>query len=132
MTSQIPENLRYAKSHEWARLEGDTVVVGISDHAQSQLGDVVYVELPALDEEYVRGATMGVIESVKATADLYAPMGGKVVEVNEALSDDPAVVNRDPYGQGWIARLQVSDPSEWDLLLDAAAYAQLLAEEGGH
>lgn len=132
MSSQIPENLRYAKSHEWARLEGDTVVVGISDHAQSQLGDVVYVELPALDEEYARGATMGVIESVKATSDLYAPMSGKVVEVNEALSDDPAVINRDPYGQGWIARLQVSDPSEWDLLLDAAAYAQLLAEEGGH
>jgi glycine cleavage system H protein len=131
MASQIPENLRYAKSHEWARLEGDTAVVGISDFAQSQLGDIVYVELPEVGEEYSQGQAMGVVESVKATSDMYAPLSGKVLEVNEALMDDPAVVNQDPYGAGWIVRLQVSSPAEWGGLLDAAAYARVV-EEGGH
>ncbi len=131
MAANIPENLRYAKSHEWARQEGDTAVVGISDFAQSQLGDIVYVEMPQVGEEYGQGQTMGVVESVKATSDIYAPLGGKVLEVNEALLDDPAVVNQDPYGAGWIARFQVADPAEWATLLDAAAYAQVV-EEGGH
>ncbi len=132
MPHRVLEDLRYAKSHEWARLEGDTVVIGISDFAQEQLGDVVYVELPELDEEYAQGEAFGVIESVKATSDLYAPVGGQVIEVNEALMDDPAVVNQDPYGQGWIIRLQASDPAELGKLMDAAAYAKYVEEEGGH
>lgn len=132
MAHRIPEDLRYNKSHEWARLEGDTVVIGISDFAQEQLGDVVYVELPEIGEEFSQGEAIGVVESVKATSDLYSPMGGEVLEVNEDLMDDPAVVNQDPYGAGWMIRLQVGDASEWDGLLDAAAYAQVIEEEGGH
>ena len=132
MVPQIPDNLRYARSHEWVRREGDTIVIGISDYAQSQLGDIVYVELPAIGEEFAAGEAIGVVESVKATSDLYAPMSGQVIEVNEALQDDPAVVNRDPYGQGWMVRLRVAEPSQWDGLLDAAAYAKRIEEEGGH
>jgi len=132
MANQIPDTLHYNKTHEWARLEGDTVVVGITDYAQGHLGDIVYVELPEVGEEYAQGASIGVVESVKATSDLYTPMGGQVLEVNEALGDDPAVINRDPYGEGWIVRLQVGNPSEWDGLLDAAGYAKVIEEEGGH
>jgi len=132
MAHKIPEDLHYNKSHEWARLEGDTVVIGISDFAQDQLGDVVYVELPEIGEEFSQGDAIGVVESVKATSDLYSPMGGEVLEVNEELMDDPAIVNQDPYGAGWMIRLQVSDASEWDGLLDAAAYAKVIEEEGGH
>jgi len=132
MAHEVPEDLRYAKSHEWARLEGDTAVVGISDFAQAELGDIVYVELPEIDEEYGQGDAIGVVESVKATSDLYAPLGGRVLEVNEALMDDPAVVNQDPYGEGWLIRLQVSNAAEWDGLLDAAAYAKLIEGQGGH
>lgn len=130
--AKIPENLRYAKSHEWARLEGDTVIIGISDYAQSELGDVVYVEMPEVGEEYSQGQAFGVVESVKATSDVYAPMGGKVIAVNEALTDDPAVVNHDPYGEGWIVRLQVSNAAEWNALLDAAAYGAHIEQQGGH
>ncbi|MGC8873328.1 MAG: glycine cleavage system protein GcvH [Chloroflexia bacterium] len=132
MAYQIPEDLRYSKTHEWARLEGDTVVVGITDYAQSHLGDIVYVELPEVGESYAQGATFGVVESVKATSDLYAPMGGTVLAVNETLADDPAVINRDPYGEGWLVRISVANPAEWETLLDAVAYARFLEEEGGH
>jgi glycine cleavage system H protein len=132
MTHEIPQDLRYAKTHEWTRLEGQTVIVGISDYAQNALGDVVYVELPGIGEQYAQGEVFGVIESVKATSDLYAPVGGEVLEVNEGLMDDPAVVNQDPYGEGWIVRFQISDPAERETLLDAAAYGQVLEEEGGH
>lgn len=132
MAYQAPEELRYAKSHEWARREGDTVVVGISDFAQSELGDIVYVELPELGEEYAQGEPIGVVESVKATGDLYAPVGGEVAALNEDLLDDPAVVNQDPYGAGWLLRLQMSNPDEWDTLLDAEAYREYIEEEGGH
>ncbi len=131
MAHRIPEDLRYSPTHEWARREGDTAVIGISDYAQSHLGDIVYVELPESGEEYRKGDSIGVVESVKATADLYTPLSGRVIEVNEALMDDPSVVNRDPYGEGWMVRLEVGDPAEWDGLLDAAAYSRLL-EEGGH
>ncbi len=126
--TRIPEDLRYARSHEWARLEGDTIVMGISDFAQAQLGDVVYVELPEPGETFDRGEVIGEIESVKTRSDLYTPMGGEVVEINEALLEDPAVVNQDPYGEGWMVRLQISNPAEWDDLLDAAAYAQVVEE----
>jgi glycine cleavage system H protein len=131
MAHRVPEDLRYSRTHEWARREGQTAVVGITDYAQSQLGDVVYVELPEVGEEYRRGDALGVVESVKATSDIYAPLSGKVVEINQALMDDPAVVNRDPYGEGWMVRLELLDPAEWEELLDAAAYARLM-EEGGH
>jgi glycine cleavage system H protein len=133
--AHIPENLRYAKSHEWARLEGETVVVGISDYAQKSLGDVVYVELPEVGEDYDQGTPFGVVESVKATSDIYAPVGGTVLEVNEELGSDPAVVNQDPYGAGWIVRFQVRDAAEYKTLLDPAAYAGHVQEEeakGGH
>lgn len=131
MAHRIPEDLRYSRTHEWARREGPTAVVGISDYAQAQLGDVVYVELPEVGEEYRRGDSIGVVESVKATSDIYAPLSGKVVEINQALMDDPSIVNRDPYGEGWMVRLELADPDEWNGLLDAATYARLL-EEGGH
>jgi len=130
--TQILDNLRYAKSHEWARREGDTVVVGISDFAQKSLGDVVYVEMPEVGESYAKGAAFGVVESVKATSDIYAPVGGTVLEVNEALGDDPSVVNQDPYGAGWIARFQLGNAAEWEALFDAAAYTKIVEEEGGH
>jgi len=133
--AHIPENLRYAKSHEWARLEGETVVVGISDYAQKSLGDVVYVELPEIGESYEAGTPFGVVESVKATSDIYAPVGGTVLEVNEELGGDPSVVNQDPYGAGWIARFQVSDAAEYQALLDPVAYTAHVQEEeakGGH
>lgn len=127
----IPEELRYSRTHDWARREGTTAVVGITDYAQAQLGDVVYVELPEVGEEYRRGDSIGVVESVKATSDIYAPLSGKVVAINQALTDDPSVVNRDPYGEGWMVRLEMADPAEWEALLDASAYVRLL-EEGGH
>ncbi len=133
--AQIPDNLRYAESHEWVRLEGDTIVVGISDYAQKSLGDIVYVELPEVGEQYDRGQAFGVVESVKATSDIYAPMAGKVLAVNEELQSDPAVVNTDPYGGGWIVRFQVGNPAEYDGLLDAAAYTEHVQKEeekGGH
>jgi len=133
--AQIPENLRYARSHEWARLEGETVVVGISDYAQKSLGDIVYVELPEVGEDYDQGAPFGIVESVKATSDIYVPVGGTVLEVNEELGGDPAVINQDPYGAGWIARFQVSDAVEYEALLDAAAYTAHVEEQeekGGH
>ncbi len=131
MAHRIPEDLRYSRTHEWARQEGPTAVVGISDYAQAQLGDVVYVELPEVGEEYRQGDSIGVVESVKATSDIYAPLSGKVVGINQALMDDPSIVNRDPYGEGWMVRLELADPAEWETLLDAAAYARLV-EEGGH
>jgi glycine cleavage system H protein len=129
MADQIPEDLRYTEEHEWARLEGDTVVVGITDYAQEQLGDIVYVELPEIGEDFARGETIGEVESVKARSDLYTPVSGEVVEANEDLMDDPAVVNQDPYGEGWMVRLQLSDLSELEGLLDAAAYAKVVEEE---
>jgi glycine cleavage system H protein len=130
MADLIPENLRYTKEHEWARLEGDTVVIGITDFAQEQLGDIVYVELPDMGEEFSEGDTIGEVESVKARSDLYTPVGGEIVEVNEDLMDDPAVVNQDPYGEGWMVRIQLADLSEWDGLLNAAAYAKVVEEAG--
>ena len=120
--SDIPSDLRYAASHEWARLEADgSVTVGISDHAQEALGDVVYVELPELGRQLGAGQEAGVVESVKAASDIYAPVSGEVVAINEALADSPELVNSDPYGS-WFFRLQPSDKAELDKLLDAAGY----------
>ncbi len=120
--SEIPSDLRYAASHEWARLEADgSVTVGISDHAQQALGDVVYVELPEVGDQLAAGQEAGVVESVKAASDIYAPVSGEVIAINEALADSPEQVNSDPYGS-WFFRLRPSDKAELDKLLDAAAY----------
>lgn len=120
--SEIPSDLRYAASHEWARLEADgSVTVGISDHAQQALGDVVYVELPEVGGQLAAGQEAGVVESVKAASDIYTPVSGEVIAINEALADSPEQVNSDPYGS-WFFRLRPSDKAELDKLLDAAAY----------
>ncbi|MDP8949848.1 MAG: glycine cleavage system protein GcvH [Actinomycetota bacterium] len=123
----VPEELQYTKSHEWVRTEGDTATIGITDHAQEELGDIVYVELPEQGETFDAGDSFGTIESVKAVSDLYTPVGGEVVEVNEALDDSPENINEDPYGEGWIVKLRVSD--EGAGLLSASDYEQLLEEE---
>ena len=115
-------NAKYLKSHEWARQEGDLIVCGISDYAQDSLSDVVYVELPEVGATLASGDIFGVVESVKAASDLYLPMGGEIVEVNEALIDAPETINADPFGEGWMIKVRPSTPSEWDALLDAEAY----------
>ena len=124
----VPEKLRYTAQHEWLREEGDgTVTVGITDHAQAELGDVVYVELPAVGDEVAQGASFGVIESVKAASDLYAPVSGVVTAVNDALEAAPQQVNEDPYGAGWLLKLNPARPAEeGGTLLTAAAYRELL------
>jgi glycine cleavage system H protein len=131
--SEFPIELRYAKSHEWARLEEDgTVTVGISDHAQNALGDVVYVELPELDVVVEAGGEAGVVESVKAASDIYAPVGGTIIAVNHVLEDAPETVNQDPYGDGWFFRIQPNDLGDLDELLDADGYAEVCEEDDEH
>lgn len=128
--SETPEELHYASTHEWARLEEDgTVTVGITDHAQDALGDIVYVELPDEEQQVEAGAEAGVVESVKAASDIYAPVTGVVVAANEVLEDAPERVNEDPYGDGWFFRIEPDDPGELDDLLDAAAYDEMCSEE---
>ncbi len=128
--SQAPGELKYAKSHEWARLEGDgTVTVGISDHAQDALGDVVFVELPEEGAELAAGDEAGVVESVKAASDIYAPVGGTVIAVNGELEETPETVNSDPYNEGWFFRLRPADSGELAQLLDAEAYRQHCSED---
>lgn len=118
-------DLKFAKSHEWARLEGDVVTLGISEFAVKLLTDLVYIELPAVGDTVSVGESIGEIESVKAVSDLYSPVSGEIVEVNESLEEDLGVLTDDPYGQGWIAKIKISDPSEMDQLLDETAYHQL-------
>jgi glycine cleavage system H protein len=122
----IPGELEYTKTHEWVRREGDVATVGITDHAQDELGDVVFIELPEEGASFDAGDSFGTIESVKAVSDLYAPVGGEVVEVNETLNDSPERVNEDPYGGGWMIRLRISNEGE---LLSADEYEKLLEEE---
>ncbi|RKH56157.1 glycine cleavage system protein GcvH [Corallococcus llansteffanensis] len=126
MSDSIPQNLKYTKEHEWARVEGKTVTVGVTHHAQESLGDVVYVELPKLGATITEGKQFGVIESTKAVSDLYAPLSGKVVKVNDALTGNPSIINTDPYGAGWIVEVEPSDTEQLGKLLDAAAYGELL------
>lgn len=121
--SEVQANLHYAESHEWVSVEDGVATVGISDHAQSALGDLVYVELPEVGTELNVGDELGVVESVKAASDLYAPVSGEVVAVNEALEDAPENVNNSPYGDGWLCRIKMSNPAEVDNLLDADGYA---------
>jgi glycine cleavage system H protein len=117
-----PGDFYYSKDHEWLKLDGDTAVMGITDFAQKQLGDVVYVELPAVGAELSVHQTVGVIESVKAVSDIYSPVSGKVTEVNSALNDGPETLNQDPHGKGWIVKLTIKDKSELDNLLSASEY----------
>ena len=122
--SHYPEDLKYSKEHEWVRREGDEAVIGITWFAQDQLGDVVYVELPEAGREYQAGDIFGTIESVKTVSDLYMPVTCKVLEVHEDLNDEPELVNQEPYGQGWMLRVKLSDPAELDQLLTAEEYRQ--------
>ncbi len=129
--SQVPEDLKYTQNHEWVRLEADgSVTVGITDHAQESLGDLVFVEAPEPGTSVQAQEACAVVESVKAASDVYAPISGEVTEGNEALADSPEAVNSDPYGEGWIMRIQPADAGELDGLMDAAAYQQLVADEG--
>jgi glycine cleavage system H protein len=124
--SDIPNDLKYTNDHEWARTQGNTVVVGVTSHAQEALGDVVYVELPKVGSTMTAGKQFGVIESTKAVSELYAPISGKVVKVNDELTANPNTVNSDPYGAGWIVEVEPSDTKQLDGLLSPAAYADLL------
>ena len=128
--SQTPSELRYASSHEWARLEEDgTVTIGITDHAQDALGDVVFVELPEVGAALAAGDDAGVVESVKAASDIYAPVGGEVIAINEKLEDEPEVVNSDPYHDGWFFKLRPGDTAELEALMSADDYGQHCEEE---
>ncbi|HEY3333740.1 MAG TPA: glycine cleavage system protein GcvH [Candidatus Limnocylindrales bacterium] len=124
----VPGDLRYTKDHEWIRVEGDEAVVGVTQFAADQLGDIVFVELPEPGRSLDQHATFGVVESVKAVSDLFAPVGGEVAAANGDLAGTPEVVNSDPYGAGWMIRVKLADPAQVDGLLDAAAYEQLVAE----
>ena len=124
----IPSDLRYTKEHEWVRVEGDVATVGITQHAADQLGDIVFVELPEPGKRLEQFATFGVVESVKAVSDLFAPVAGEVLEGNPGLASTPEVVNSDPYGAGWMLRVRLSDPAQVGQLLDPAAYEALTAE----
>ncbi len=126
---EYPEELKYTEEHEWVMVEGDLVVVGITDFAQDALGDVVFVELPEVGAEVVAGKAFGVVESVKAVSDIYAPVSGIVEEINEELPEAPEILNTSPYGDGWMIKIRMADPGELDGLLDAAAYQDHLAEE---
>jgi len=128
---RFPTELKYSKEHEWVRQDGRRVVVGITDFAQSQLGDIVFVELPAVGAAITAGKRFSVVESVKAVSDIFAPINGKVVEINEALNDTPEKVNQDPYGDGWIAVVEVAEGASLDDLMDSEAYAAQVAK-GGH
>ena len=128
--SEVPLELGYAATHEWAKQDEEgLIVVGISDHAQDALGDIVYVELPEVGQQIVAGEEAGVVESVKAASDIYAPVSGAVEEINEALEDSPETVNQDPYGDGWFFKLKVTDERELDDLLDAEGYQELCESE---
>ena len=122
----IPEDLQYTKSHEWVRIEGDTATIGITDHAQDELGDVVFVELPEEGDTFDAGESFGTVESVKAVSDVYAPVGGEVVEVNSSLEDAPEKINDDPYGEGWLVKLRTSGEAD---LLSPEEYEKVVEEE---
>jgi glycine cleavage system H protein len=122
----LVDGLKYAKEHEWAKKEGDTVKIGITDYAQDQLGEIVFVELPEVDSEFDKGDEFGTLESTKAVSELYMPIGGKIVAINEALEDESEVVNNDPYGGGWMIEVALSDPAELDAMMDKDAYLELL------
>ncbi len=122
----IPENLKYTKEHEWVSLEGDVATIGITDFAQRELGDIVYVEVDTEGEELDQDEVFGTVEAVKTVSDLFVPVAGEVIEFNEALEDEPELINKDPYGKGWIIKLKVKDPASVDELLDAESYKKYI------
>ncbi|VAW24046.1 Glycine cleavage system H protein [hydrothermal vent metagenome] len=122
----IPENLKYTQDHEWIRTEGDFAIVGVTDFAQGELGDVVFVEIETEGEILDKGETFGTVEAVKTVSDLFMPIGGEVAELNEALADDPELVNKDPYGEGWMIKIKIADPSELDGLLSPDDYKKMI------
>jgi glycine cleavage system H protein len=135
MAYRFDSKAKYAKSHEWARMEGDVALIGVSDYAQHLLSDVVYVELPEIGDTLTKGESLGTVESVKAAEDAYAPVSGEVVEVNTDLEDNPEWVNEDPYGKAWLVKVTLSDAGDFDALMDAGAYEKYVQEEeekGGH
>ena len=121
------ENSKYAKTHEWAHMEGDIATVGISDHAQQEVGDIAFIDLPKVGQQVTAGQNCCVVESVKSASEIYAPVSGEIVEVNEALNADPALVNREAHGNGWLFKIKVSAPAEYEALMDLGAYKQTLA-----
>lgn len=127
--AKFPDDLRYTKQHEWVRLSGKHAFVGVTEYAAEQLGDVVHVDLPEVDAEFEKDAVCASIESVKSVSDVYLPVGGKVVEVNEVIGDNCAIVNEDPYGDGWLVKVELTDAAEVDTLLSADAYQKFLADE---
>ncbi len=124
----VPDDLKYAESHEWIRVEGDVGTVGITDHAQEELTDIVFAEPPKVGETFGAKSAAAVVESVKAASDIYSPVSGEIVEINPAIVDNPALLNTDPHGEGWIFKIKLANPSELDALLDAAAYRELIAK----
>ncbi|WP_317996398.1 glycine cleavage system protein GcvH [Vulcanimicrobium alpinum] len=128
MAETLPAGLLYSKEHEWVKVDGDLATVGITDYAQSSLGDIVYVELPRKGAELEQFKSIGVVESVKAVSDLFTPVGGEVTEINDAIEGDPAVVNRDPYGAGWLYKVKLGDHSQTGELLNADQYQQVVSE----
>ena len=123
----VPDDLKYTSDHEWVRLEGDSVTIGITDFAQGELGDIIFVEFPRVGDSFARGDVLGTVEAVKTVADLFVPLSGEITAINTDLEDAPEKVNSDAYGAGWLVKIKLSDPAEGDGLLDAAAYKVLIA-----
>jgi glycine cleavage system H protein len=126
---EFPEDVKYSKEHEWVLVEGNVATVGITDYAQEQLGDIVFVELPAVGDKVSKEDAFGVVESVKAVNDIFAPVSGKVLEVNDDLPDNPEIINEDPYGDGWMIKIEMNDPEDLEDLMNAAEYEEYVAEE---
>lgn len=126
---EVPPGLKYSKEHEWVAAEESVATIGITDHAQDQLGEIVYIELPSVGEKISKDDPFGVVESVKAVSDIYAPISGTVAEVNEGLRESPEVINEDPYGDGWLIKIRASDVSEMDDLMDSEEYEEMVAQE---
>lgn len=124
----IPENLKYTKEHEWIKAEGNIGTVGLTDYAQRELGDIIYVDVTSVGNDVTMGDTFGTVEAVKTVSDMYAPVSGKITEFNSAVNDNPASVNQDPYGEGWLIKMEISDTSELDSLLSADEYRKLIGE----
>lgn len=123
----VPENLRYTKDHEWAFVDGDLATIGITDYAQNELGDIVYIEFPNVGDTFSKGDAIGTIEAVKTVSDIFTPLSGEIIEINEALKDASELVNKDPYGEGWIAKIKLVDPSEINTLLSPEDYKKLIS-----
>lgn len=126
----LDQEAKYTKTHEWAKKDGEVFAVGLSSHALEQLGDIVFLELPKVGDTFEAGAILGVVESVKAASDMYAPVGGEIVAINEKAPDDPDMLKRDPYGEGWLIKIAASDPAEVDALMDPATYQKYIETEG--